>query len=59
MKQEGAFYGVNGSYSYFIIDDLSIQPELRIIRGKEKYSSKQSGALKIYVVIFLKYEFYL
>lgn len=43
MKLDGNFYGINGSYSYYLERDYFLRAEIRLVRGNIKYFSYETG----------------
>ena len=43
MKANGVFYGINGSYSFYLGKDYFLRVEARLARGKTNYSSNETG----------------
>ena len=43
MKMNGLFYGINGTYSFYLGKDYFLQLEARASGGKTKYSSNRTG----------------
>jgi hypothetical protein len=46
MRMDGNFYGINGSYSYYLNEDYFLRAEIRLAKGNTKYFSYETGSMK-------------